>query len=195
MNKLKIIPDQEDATFIILFWGDEPWKRLYKYLFFRRLKPLFSANSLQELEVTFQDIEENAAKYFAVNALGKKALLSSELAEKMRDKGISEEILLKTLSLCQKMGALEDHQILENRIQKELRKGRSLRYAKAKLGRLTGKESIDWNSLDKEELEKEALRALIAKKKGKKSEKELFLFLFKRGFKTHLIQEILKSDR
>jgi SOS response regulatory protein OraA/RecX len=194
MNKLKIIPDQEDATFIILFWGDEPWKKLYKYLFFRRLKPLFSAKSLEELEITFRDIEEKAAKYFAVNALGKKALLTSELAQKLRDKGISEETLLKTLSLCQKMGALEDHQILENRIQKEIRKGHGLRYAKAKLQTLIGKESIDWNSLDKEELEKEALRTLITKKKGKKSEKELFLFLLRRGFRSHLITQVLKSD-
>ncbi len=195
MNKLKIIPDQEDATFIILFWGDEPWKKLYKYLFFRRLKPLFSVKSLSELEIAFREIEEKAAKYFAINALGKKALLTSELGEKMRDKGISEETVLKTLSLCQKMGALEDHQILENRIQKEIRKGHGLRYAKAKLGRLIGKESIDWNSLDKEELEKEALRSLISKKKGKKTEKELFLFLLRRGFRSHLISEVLKSDR
>jgi SOS response regulatory protein OraA/RecX len=194
MNKLKIIPDQEDATFIILFWGDNPWKKLYKYLFFRRLKPLFSVRSLEELEIAFRDIEEKAAKYFAINVLGKKALLTSELAQKMRDKGISEETLLKTLSLCQKMGALEeDGQILERRIQKEISKGRGLRYAKAKLRRLTDKESIDWNSLEKEEMEKEALRNLIFKKKGKKSEKELFLFLMRRGFRSHLIQEVLKS--
>ena len=194
MNKLKIVPDQEDAAFIILFWGDEPWKKLYKYLFFRRLKPLFSAKSLSELEAIFQEIEEKAAKYFAINALGKKALLSSELAQKMREKGIGEETVLKTLSLCQKMGALEDHQTLENRIQKEIRKGHGLRYAKAKLQRSIGKESIDWDSLDKEELEKEALRGLIAKKKGKKSEKELFLFLLRRGFRSHLISEVLKSN-
>lgn len=195
MNQLKIIPDQEDRAFIILFWGNDPWKKLYKYLFFRRLKPLFSVKSFEELEIAFRDIEEKAAKCFAINALGKKALLASELARKMRDKGISEETLLKTLSLCQKMGFLEDRQILENRIQKEIRKGHGLRYARGKLRGLIGKESIDWNSLEKEEGEKEALRALISKKKGKKSEKELFLFLMRRGFRSDLIQEVLKSDR
>jgi SOS response regulatory protein OraA/RecX len=195
MNKLKIITDQEDAAFIILFWGEEPWKKLYKYLFFRRLKPLFSVRSLEELEITFLDIEEKAAKYFAISALGKKALLTSELAKKMREKGISEETLLKILTLCQKMGALEDRQTLENRIQKEIRKGHGLRYAKAKLQRSIGNESIDWESLDKEELEKEALRNLINKKKEKKSEKELFLFLLRRGFRSQLIWEVLKSNR
>ncbi len=110
----------------------------------------------------------------------------------MREKGISEGTTTKTLSLCQKMGALEDAQILTQRIQKEIRKGHGLRYAKAKWQRAAGKTSIEWDSLENEELEKEALRSLIQKKKDKK--KDLFLFLLRRGFRSHLIQEVLNSD-
>jgi len=191
MNKLKIEVDLEAPLYIVLSWDGSVWKKLYKYLFFRKLKPLFSAGSFEEAKVAFMEIEWKVAKSFAVNSLSRRALLTLELTKKMQEKGFSGDVILKTLEFCKKIGALEDFQILENRIQKDLRKGRGLMYAKAKWQRSVGEEPIEWNSLEKRNLEKEAAMQLM-KKKGKK--KDPFLFLLRRGFRSEVIKEVLNSE-
>src|SRR3989339_99789 len=182
MIHLQIKLDENDPLFILLIWNGSVWKKLYKFLFFRKLKPLFSATSFNELEELFLEIEEKVAKSFAISCLSKKALLSSELCKKMEEKGISCESIAKTLVFCQKIGALPDFQTLENRIEKELRKGRGLMYAKAKWQRSVHEEPIDWNSSEKRNLEKQAALTLI--KKQKKDKKDLFLFLLRKGFRS-----------
>jgi SOS response regulatory protein OraA/RecX len=190
MHSFKVELDQEDPLFLLLSWDGKLWKRLYKYLFFRKLKPLFSAKSFEEAKSLFEEIEWKVAKSFAVNSLARRALLSSEIVKKMREKGFSESVILKTVEFCQKIGAIEDFQVLENRINKEFRKGRGLMYAKAKWQRSVGDEAIEWESAEKRNLEKEAATQLI-QKKGKK--KDPFLFLLRRGFRTEIIKEVLNS--
>ena len=191
MNYLKVLVDQENTLFILLFWEGEVWKRLDKALFFRKLKPLFFVTSLEEAERVFLGIEEKVAKSFAVNSLTKKAQLSSELVKKMSDKGISQEVIFTVIAFCEKIGALEDRQILENRIQKEFRKGHGLLYAKAKWQRSEGEDPFDWNSLENRSLEKESALQLVRKKKDKK---DLFRFLLGKGFRSDVIKEVLNSE-
>ncbi len=191
MCELKVVLDQDDSFFIILLWGGVVWRRVHKQLFFKKLKSVSFARSLDEAKLFFVEIEEKVAKSFAVNSLSKRALLTSELVQKMQEKGISDETIVKTITFCKKIGALEDLQILENRIQKEIRRGHGLMYAKAKWQRAVLQEPVEWNSLEKRNLEKEAALQLI-QKKGKK--KDLFLFLLRRGFRSEIIKEVLNAE-
>lgn len=184
---LQIKVDEEDPLFLTLLWENEVWKKVYKYLFFRKLKPLFSAKTLKDAEVLFEEIEEKVAKPFAIKCLSKKALLESELAQKMKEKGISSKTSMKVIAFCRDFGVLSDQQTLENRVERELRRGKGLMYAKAKWQR-SG--DIEWGSTEKRELEKKAALAIVQKYKKKP---DLFLFLRRRGFRSEIIQEVLNQ--
>ena len=191
MNGLRVELDHGDPLFIVLSWNGSVWKKLYKYLFCKKLKPLFSAESFEEARTIFMKIEWKVAKSFAVNSLGRKALLTSELSQKMQEKGFSEDIIFKTIGFCQKIGAIDDFQILESRIQKEFRRGRGLVYARAKWRGSVREEPVEWDSLEKRNLEKEAILELM-QKKGRN--KVSFLFLLRRGFRSEVIKEVLNSE-
>lgn len=184
MQKLKIIEDPEDSFWLNIMWEEDLWKKIYKPLFMRKLRSLFSAENLQEVERLFLELEEKTAKSFAVRSLSKKAMLSVELLKKLREKGISEESAQKTLVFCRKIGAIQDKELLESRVASELRKGHGLRYIQAKW-------KVEVNSVDHQKAEIEAAITLLHKK-GKK-QKNLYLFLQRRGFGVETIREALRN--
>lgn len=191
MNQLKIVKDPEDAARILLFWGDLPWKKLYKSLFFNRLRCLFSASSLEEAEKSFQELEEKVAKSFAVKTLGRKALFSKELMQKMQEKGFSAQAIESALVFSQKIGALQDRELFEQKVRREFQKGKGLFYVKAKWSRSIEQEE-KWSIPEQEVWEREAALRLVAKQKHRK---DLFLFLLRRGFRREIIEEVLNSEQ
>ncbi len=184
MERLKIIEDSDSSFWLFLMWEGELWKKVYKSLFIGKLRSLFSARNFQEVEDLFLELEVKVAKAFAVRTLSKRALLSAELGKKLREKGISERASQETLSYCQQMGAIQDQELLEYRIGKELRKGHGLRYIQAKW-------KVEIGLEDKRNAEKEAALKLL-QQKGKK-QKNPYLFLQRRGFCLDTIQEVLRD--
>lgn len=184
MSKLKIVEDPESPFWVLLLWEEDLWKKVYKPLFVRKLHSLFSAKTIEEMELIFTELEEKVSKSFAVRSLSKKALLSSELLKKLREKGVSEETSQKTLTFCQKIGAIQDEDLVDSRIERELRKGHGLKYIQSKW-------KMEINTLDKQVEEKKAAIALL-QKKGK-NQKNPYLFLLRRGFCVETIREVLKD--
>lgn len=184
MKRLEILTDSDSSFWLVLEWEGELWKKVYKSLFIGKLRSLFFARSLQDLEELFLELEVKVAKAFAVRTLSKRALLSTELGKKLREKGISERASQEALAYCHQMGAIQDQELLDYRIRKELRKGHGLRYIQAKW-----KVEIVQEAKRKEE--KEAALKLL-QQKGKK-QKNLYLFLQRRGFCADTIQEVLRD--
>lgn len=184
MSKLKVVQDPLSALWVLILWEDALWKKVYKPLFMGKLRPLFTAENVQEVEQIFSTLEERVSKSFAVRSLSKRAILSVELLKKLREKGISEVSAQKALAFCQKIGAIQDEDLLEARVTRELNKGHGLRYVQAKW-------NIDVHSEDHRKAEKEAAVKLLHKK-GKK-QKDLYLFLQRRGFGVETIREVLRD--
>jgi SOS response regulatory protein OraA/RecX len=168
----------------VLTWEEDPWKKVYKSLFLGKLRSLFSAENLQDADRIFLELEEKISKSFAVNSLSKRPLLGVELLKKLRERGISELTAHKTLAFCQKIGAIQDQELLELRIARELAKGHGLRYIQAKW-------KLTLNGAEKKEAEKDALIKFL-NKKGKK-QKNLYQILLRRGFCLETIQEVLRD--
>ncbi|MDP1835630.1 MAG: regulatory protein RecX [Chlamydiales bacterium] len=67
----------------------DPWRRISTTIFGRRVA-FANARSLEEWEERFSQLEHSKAKDYALRLLARKSYLSTELAQKLRDKLVSE---------------------------------------------------------------------------------------------------------
>lgn len=199
MSRLVVQCNQEESLWCDLYWDGIFWKKIYKSLFVKDLKIVRSASSLEEAELFFQEMEEKAAKRLVVSLLSRKAEFRSILVKKLEEKGISSSTILKVLTFYENMGAFNDRDLIDCKIQSELRRGKGLYYAKGKWLKTMGPdtEEVEWYSPERQELEKESIIRLL-QKKGKvwnvldrKEKSALVLFLLRRGFRKETIEAVL----
>jgi SOS response regulatory protein OraA/RecX len=202
MSHLHIVSDEKDPRWCELHWEGLFWKRIYKTFFIRKLNPLLRAGSLEELEKAFIILEEKIAKDQSIRWLSKRALFSLDLKKKLEEKGFSSFATQQALAYCQKIGALKDEELIDAKIRKELRSGKGLYYIQKKWKNSLQEEDreVEWYSLERQKLEKEAIIQFL-QKKGKvwnvldrKEKSALVVFLLRRGFRKETIKDVLFED-
>lgn len=196
MSKVKIV---RDGIEISIYFEEDLWKKVNKSIFFNGLSVLYRATSIEKVEEIFREIEKKAAKAFAIRALGRRALFSSELRQKMYDKGLSSSAISEVLQFCERIGSIDDENLAKIKTEIELRKGKGQVAALLKIRRWVDVESISLDFPKIKELERESLLKYLQKKRIEVSslkldeQRKLYLTLLRRGFKKESIQEVFSG--
>jgi len=199
MSPLSIETDPEHPLWSCLQWEGVFWRKIYNPLFLKWIKVVSSASSLQEAEALFNRLEEKLARQFAVKALAQRALFSCELAQKLRKKGFSEQIIPITLSFFQRTGALQDEDLMKLNMEKEIKKGRGFLCVQAKWQKKGLKDLVhlgpDWDLLEQDALKKLLQRkGVIWNALDWKEKQKVMLFLKRRGFRKETINTFFSSE-
>jgi SOS response regulatory protein OraA/RecX len=202
MYKMKVI---REGDFFILYWEGELWKRVDKGLTINGLKGLEKVEALEEAEELLAQQQEKKGRALAVFWLSKRGLFTSEIKQKLENKGFSSLAIMQTLVFCEKIGAINDAKLAEEWLAKELRKGRGSILAFYKIKRWVDAESLLLDEGKIREAEKEAVRLYLQKKRvdlallegrsGWKIRGQLLSSLLKRGFKRESIEDVLQEKR
>lgn len=142
------------------------------------------------------------ARSYAFRCLAARALLSSQLAEKMRRKGFEEQQIAPVVKELQEAGYLDDRNWLEHYVDKQLQGRDGPRKIAAKLA-LKGVSKEEVRTLlaprcDREQ-QREAIKELLATRyrsrdlANARERKNLMAALFRKGFDAALIQEFFRS--
>lgn len=151
---------KEDPKVVFLLWEGEVWKEVSKLLFFNELKKIPSDVDWGSFLERFSLVEEKVGKRYALYLLSQRALLSSELEDKLLSKGVSSIVAKAIARDCIEKGFLDDRQEVGRLVAKELKKGQS---AKAVFFKLRSKKRID-ESLLREHLEASSSDADVLQK-------------------------------
>jgi len=131
---------KEDPKAILLVWEGDVWRRLSKSLFFNELNKFPAGLLWEDFLERFSLLEEKIGKRYSLYLLSQRAMLSSELEEKLISKGITPSVAKGVVQYCSEKGFLNDEQEVARLVAKELRKGHS---AKAVLFKLRAKKRLD----------------------------------------------------
>ncbi|GEM_PF-6615509 len=198
---LELLLKKEDPKVILVLWEGEIWKEMSKSLFFNELRKIpFDLDWSGFLE-RFSLIEERVGKRYAFYLLSQRALLSSELKDKLLSKGISSDVAAAIIRECVDKGFLDDRQEVARLVAKELKKGLS---SKAVFFKLRTKKRID-ESLLHEHLDDSSTDAAVlqkwlakhAKKIDRENPQEMRKWMAKlcrKGFSPELIFKTLGDN-
>lgn len=137
---LEIKLKKEDPKAILLVWEGSVWRTLSKSLFLNELRKFPSSLVWEDFLERFSLLEEKIGKRYSIYLLSQRALLSSELEERLISKGITASVAKGIVQYCSEKGFLNDEQEVARLVAKELKKGHS---AKAVLFKLRGKKRLD----------------------------------------------------
>ncbi len=194
MPKIKIIKNDVE---LLIYFEEELLKKTSRTGFFSGLSDLYRATSREEALEIFGKIEVKAAKALVVRWLGSRALFSTEIRQKLRDKGFSDVTISEVLLFCERIGAIDDRNLAREKTERELRKGKGQLAALIKIRRWVDVETVSLDFSKIKELEKEALTKYLQKKRVDlpsldfEERRKLYSALLRRGFKGENIQEIL----
>lgn len=144
--------------------------------------------------------EEDLARRKAISLLSKRNYLTSDLEDKLKDKGFSEKAAKFAAEYCTQKGFVNDSREVERRFAKAQKKGKS---AKAAFFQLKGKISnadLERHYRQAREQDEAALRAFIEKNEKKidrSDPKELRKWmgkLYARGFSQELIYRVFDDN-
>lgn len=176
----------EDPHFLFLKVDGIVWKEVFKNIFFRHLSSLKNQNNLEE---SFNCLEDKLCKLEAYKLLALKGRLKKELNEKLSLKKFSQRAILKVIEECERLGYLNDKEEslrLAKRLQK---KGYGPAYIFAKM-RLQGA------SYPSEEMQDPVviIQSLLEKKYRGVSKEKIISSLLRRGFQYDTILDALNSQ-
>ena len=188
---------------IDLFWEGSLFRTVYKFLFSKELVSIPETVTYEELCSHLAQIEQKGGKRYALWLLSRRALLSSELEEKLLSKGISQESAEKILHFFVERGYLDDTAQMNRLIAGELKKGRSRRAIYCKLTQQKGVDPALLSPLlkDKVTSDEEALDRWLAKHARKlqnadyDARRKIMQKLSRLGFSTDLIREKIMIKR
>ncbi len=196
----KVHLKKEGDEFLLYFEG-EFWKKVHKSVLAKGCNALYLAQSFKEAQDAFLQIEEKAAKDFVIKWLSVRSLFSLDLKKKLQERGISREVIEKTIVFCEKLGFIDDKKLAERKLSQDLSKGRGVSLALYKLRQSVDPDNLPLEFLQIKDLEKDALLTYLKKKKikpglslfSKEEKNKLFLSLLRRGFAKENIQAALEE--
>lgn len=157
--------------------------------------PKGSFESLQDFNNQWQKWESKTIKSFAISKLSRRRLFTEELAESLKNKGFSPQIIGEILSEFQKLGYLNDSDEIDSLINKAIRlKKGPLWIAQQFRQRGVSKEALTRiETLFPRSLREEIILNFIKKKK--KEGPKLISALIRQGFNTEEIYSVYNNDQ
>lgn len=182
----------ENPQFLIIFIDKEPWKEVYKSIFIRHLSGIRRVHSLEDLQVKFQLLEDQLSKGYSLKLIGLKGRTTQELKNKLAEKGFSERSIDLAISVCQRLGFLNDQEEYRGFVRRELRKGYGPNLIAMKLRAKHPDANIVELLAEAREAQEEAIQNVIRKKCKKITDKrKVMQTLQRRGFDWDIIKSLL----
>lgn len=189
----------EDTRFLDLRVDGSLWREIHKTSFARKLSPLMSCTTQEELIRVFFKIECSVAELAALRLLAKRDYFTFQMRKRLKERRLSDKSVDYALDKCLSLGYLDDERLTESFISFLKRKGKGPRYIAQKLKERLGFLPDISRDLDEEK----ALVAQLLKKKfphlcdgGERERSRAIRFLLGRGFEMGLIiQEVKKLDK
>jgi len=168
------------------------YKKFSKRLFEKYFKEGKKFESEDQLDSWLVEIESKVAQKQAYFLLSYKSYPSHSLLEKLVDVGIRKEIAQRQIDECIKLGYVNDSAFIEHLIKKEKMRGYGSRYIKSRLiGKKFSRQIIEImleKTISQEE-ERSSIKSICNKLKNKKTERQIYQHLLRKGFDPQLIQE------
>ena len=181
MVEYEVVNDKE----IIISFSNELSKHVYKPFFYKKLRDLKQAKTVDEFSEIFNKMEQKRSFQYATYLLSKRSYGSNELKAKLLSRFISEESSQLAIEKCLQCGYIDDEALVLSYIRRELRKGYGPKLLISKIAFKLRIEKEDvQNIYDMQVTEEELLeqrQKLVAKKKFSDPYKER-QYLYKRGF-------------
>jgi SOS response regulatory protein OraA/RecX len=198
---LELKCDPSEPKVLSLFWKGELWRKVSRVLFLKPLNSAASFSSFEDFEQFFIQLELKIAFRHALLLLSRRSYLSTDLVEKLVQKGVSRIPAEKGVEKCRALGYLDDAHVLKRLVAKEQKKGIGAHMVAFKLNMKKGisDESRQQIVAEAQRNEKQALIEWLNKRQHQKSlsspqeRKKLMGKLMRRGFSYELISECLKS--
>lgn len=180
---------KEDSRFILLIKKEEPWKLIYKSLFFKHLSDLRKECSCEGLEERFFFLEKKLCKAEALRLLSLKGRLKKELEQKLLLKKFSKEAIHQAVAECERLGFLNEEQENENLARRLQKKGYGSLLIAAKMREKGG---VFNANLVEDPMT--VIQKLLEKKYKNSSREKVIASLCRRGFDYHTILDALNSQ-
>jgi len=181
MVEYEVVNDKE----IIISFSNELSKHVYKPFFYKKLRHLKQAKTVDEFNELFNKMEQKRSFQYATYLLSKRSYGSNELKAKLLSRFISEESSTLAIEKCLQCGYIDDEALVVAYVRRELRKGYGPKILIRKIAfKLRIEQEFIQNIYDMQITDEELLEhkeRVIAKKKFSDPYKER-QYLYKRGF-------------
>lgn len=175
-----------------LYCNEDLYQKIH-FPFFKRelfLPKIFE--SKEELDQWFYSLEYSVAKSYLLFLLNRRDYLASELETKFKRKYISLKTIQKLIKEFKHLGFIDDDRLISSYIEKYKHK-KSPREIQFLLGRKgIGKEKFSELFIQSDEDQKTAIRKFALQKKNK-DPKAVFAYLYRKGFSSQCIKEVLED--
>lgn len=142
-------------------------------------------------------MNEDEAFCFAIRSLSRRSQLADELKRKLHERGASQEVIEAIVRRLIEHGYLNDQDVVQERVKKEIRKGLAPRAIRQKLWNVP-KEFVEEALASHAPSPQESIRHLIETKYARldlddpKQKKRLIAALLRRGFRYEDVVALIK---
>jgi|GEM_PF-4874795 len=146
-------------------------------------------------EFELKDLQK--IKVLVLKWLTRRAFFEAEIEYRLKKIGVSESLISAVTEFCRELKLFDDEKLKERIIEKELKRGRGKAFAMAKCSRWVDTKENNLSSPETKNLERDAIRTVIEKKKidlaslDRKEKQKLFRFFLQRGFARETVTEVL----
>ncbi len=190
--QINVCVDVGDPKKLILTFREAFFRAVDRLLFEKEIKRM-EFSSLEDAQEWFSLLEEKIAKKVALQWLSRRNYPKALLAQKLKAKGLSDAVVFPLLDRLQKEGFIEENYSIEKEVKKWARKGFGPLLIQYKLQNKGFEKGLLLQTIQKivsESVQREAVRALLAKKKHVEK-KKIIAFLARRGYAFSFIQQMV----
>jgi len=192
MKAIKILKEKINKRIVILI-ENETYTEVDYFLFKSVMFPK-EVISVQAFDEWFEAKSYKIAYVYAMRLLAKKGYLSTELANKLREKRFVNQIVDKIVEQLQKEHFIQDEKLISRQIEKLLQKGYGpfyiAEYCKQK--KISGYAPILDQMADLS-MQRQAIKNYAAKYLKELNNQQKISKLIRRGFETSLVYDVIRS--
>lgn len=200
MLKVEISPHPDRRFILVITIDEDPWKSIHTSIF--GLRPTLPKDciSLEQFAEKFSAYEYKQAKYYAIKRLSMLSLPSAKLKRSLKERLVSEEIILRLISELSEAGYINDHEWLASfvRVQSQRKMGpRAIAQKLAVKGMATEEAEELLRESQTEEKQRIAIKQLLINRYKTRNlndfneKRKVVASLIRRGFDFSLVHSVL----